>query len=390
MPQPVGEGTTEERRSLLEHLAIALQQQGKLADAIENFAAAEQAIHDLGQEPNSMFLADLTAALTQLGQRERAAEFFRRAHEDYLKADIRLRRRQLNPPMIDDLEALGRHAEALAMMREFEALSDESVSVESNERIARLEANIELARTEQKLASSERDRLLLESALAESRSAQARQRTLGLAMALGLLALGLITLLLVRQVRFKARANALLEQKNRKFEAGRCGGALGRRGVPLAGPGALGRGGHRALRGHAAGARGQSADARRAGCGAHRFDGLVPPSALACAAHRLAPQPAHRRRGALPGQDRWPEPVGRLWRRRASAKVAGRGQRNGGTGIPRASAAADVTAAGRLSRVPLTLCRRGPGKGFRAEAPGLCTVRPEGVAEGVWSRVPSA
>jgi diguanylate cyclase (GGDEF)-like protein len=336
----IGEGTTEERRSLLEHLAIALLQQGKLADAIENFAAAEQAFHDLGQEPNSMFLANLSAALiqrkewrraietleraqraaeaegappqrrmnirtnlgvaynglgemelatqhfgdalaiarkhdlprgnqlsnygamlrdagrieealatheealrfyesvgdatgtpvalanigetlTQLGQPERAAEFFRRAHEGYLEADIRPRRLQLYPRMIDNLEALGRHAEALAMMREFKALSDESVSVESNERIARLEANIELARTEQKLASSERDRLLQESALAESRSAQARQRTLGLAMALGLLALGLIALLLVRQVRFKARANALLEQKNREIEAQR-------------------------------------------------------------------------------------------------------------------------------------------------------------------------
>ncbi len=336
----IGEAATSERQALLEHLAIALLQQGKLADSIEAFAAAEQAFVDLGQEPNSKFLSNLSAALiqrtewrraidtleraqraaeaegapaqrrmsirtnlgvaynglgemdlatqhfgdalaiarehdlprgnqlsnygamlrdagrmeealathqealrfyesvgdaagipvalanigetlTQLGQPERAAEYFQRAREGYLKTDIRPRRLQLYPRMIDNLEALGRHADALAMMREFKALSDESVSVESNERIARLEATIELARTEQKLASSERDRLLQESALAESRAAQARQRTLAIALGLGLLALGLFALLLVRQVRFKARANALLEQKNREIEAQR-------------------------------------------------------------------------------------------------------------------------------------------------------------------------
>lgn len=335
-----GEAVTSERHALRENLAIAQLQQGKLADAIENFAAAEQALRDMGQEPNSMFLSNLSAALiqrkewrraietlerarraaeaegapaqrqmnirtnlgvahnglgemdlatqhfgdalaiarehnlprgnqltnfgamlreagrieealatheetlrfyqsvgdaagipvalanigetlTQLNQPERAADYFRRAREGYLQTDIRPRRLQMYPRMIDNLEALGRHAEALAMMREFKALSDESVSVESNERIAKLEATVELARTEQKLASSERDRLLQESALAESRVAQARQRMLAIAMALGLLALGLFALLLVRQVRFKVRANALLEQKNREIEAQR-------------------------------------------------------------------------------------------------------------------------------------------------------------------------
>lgn len=336
----VGVAASVERQALLEHLAVALLQQGKLADAIEGFAAAEQAFGDLGQEPNSKFLSNLSTALiqrkewhraietleraqraaeaegappqrrmsirnnlgvaynglgemdratqylgealaiarehklprgnqlgnygamlrdagrneealatheealrfyesvgdaagipvalsnigetlTQLGQPERAAEYFRRAREGYLKTDIRPRRLQMYPRMIENLETLGLHAEALAMMREFKALSDESVSVESNERIAKLEATIELARTEQKLASSERDRLLQESALADSRAAQARQRTLAMTLALGLLALGLFALLLIRQVRFKARANALLEQKNREIEAQR-------------------------------------------------------------------------------------------------------------------------------------------------------------------------
>ena len=336
----IGDGATTERQSLLENLAIALLQQGKLADSIESFAAAEQAFRDLGQEPNSMFLSNLSTALiqrkewrraietleraertaeaerapaqrrvsirtnlgiaynglgemeratqhfgealeiarehdlprgnqltnygamlrdagrndealatheealrfyesigdatgipvalanigetlTQLGQAERAAEYFARAREGYLKTDIRPRRLQLYPRMIDNLEALGRHAEALAMMREFKTLSDESVSVESNERIAKLEATIELARTEQKLASSERDRLFQESSLAEAKAAQARQRTLGIAMGLSLLALSLFAALLARQVRFKARANALLEQKNREIEAQR-------------------------------------------------------------------------------------------------------------------------------------------------------------------------
>ncbi|MFO1494890.1 MAG: diguanylate cyclase [Lysobacterales bacterium] len=335
-----GTAVTDVRQSLLANLAIAQLQQGKLADSIESFAAAEQALRDLGQKPDSLFLSNLSTALiqrkewqraidtleralqaaeaegappqrrmnirtnlgvayngmgemtrateqigealaiarqydlprgnqltnygamlreagridealatheealrfyqsvgdragipvalanigetlTQLHQPERAAEYFRRAREGYLQTDIRPRRLQMYPRMIENLESLGRYAEALAMMREYKTLSDESVSVESNERIAKLEATIELARTEQKLASSERDRLQQESALTESRSTQARQRLINLAMALGLLGLGLFALMLFRQVRFKARANALLEQKHREIEAQR-------------------------------------------------------------------------------------------------------------------------------------------------------------------------
>ena len=74
-----GEAPTSERQALLEYLAIAQLQQGKLADAIENFAAAEQALRDMGQEPNSMFLSNLSAALIQRKEWQRAIDTLERA-----------------------------------------------------------------------------------------------------------------------------------------------------------------------------------------------------------------------------------------------------------------------------------------------------------------------
>lgn len=205
--------------SALNNLAYALREQGRLQEALAMFEetlAVQRAESDA--EGIAIAQKNLGETLVRLGQRERAAAYLDQAYRAFLEADIRPKRLELYPVLIENLEALGRSTEALQMMREFKALSDENINVESNERIAKLEAAIDLARKEQELVKSEADRLRQQAELEALAASQQRQRLLAAGLACGLAALALIALLLHRQVRFKTRANQLLEQKNREIQ----------------------------------------------------------------------------------------------------------------------------------------------------------------------------
>ena len=204
----------------MNNLAFALREQGQLPEALAMFEetlAAHQASKDV--EGTAIAQKNIGETLVRLRQRERAATFLESAYRSYLETDVRPKRLELYPVLIENLEALGQHAEALRMLREFKALNDETVTVESNARIADLESAIDLARTEQELAVSEGERLQQEASLVVLRASQERQRVWAIGLSAGLLALGLIALLLYRQVQFKSRANQLLQEKNIEIQA---------------------------------------------------------------------------------------------------------------------------------------------------------------------------
>ncbi len=204
----------------MNNLAYALREQGRLPEALAMFEetlAANEASKDA--EATAIAQKNIGETLVRLGQRERAADFLERAYRSYLDADIRPKRLELYPVIVENLEALGEHAEALRLMREFKDLNDETVTIDSNERIAKLESAIDLARTEQQLAISEGERLRQDAALLLLQADQARQRMWAAGLSAGLIALGLIAVLLYRQVRFKTRANHLLQEKNVEIQA---------------------------------------------------------------------------------------------------------------------------------------------------------------------------
>lgn len=204
----------------LNNLAYTLREQGRLPEALAMFEetlAAQQAGKDA--EGTAIAQKNIGETLARMGQRERAATYLDSAYRSYLEADVRPKRLELYPVLIENLEALGQHAEALRMLREFKALNDETVTVESNARIADLESAIDLARAEQELAVSEGERLQQEASLVLLRASQERQRLWAIGLSAGLLAFGLIALLLYRQVQFKTRANQLLQEKNIEIQA---------------------------------------------------------------------------------------------------------------------------------------------------------------------------
>ncbi|MGQ0800125.1 MAG: tetratricopeptide repeat-containing diguanylate cyclase [Pseudomarimonas sp.] len=206
----------------LNNLASILQTQGKLSAALASFEevlALQRAASDrVGQ---AIALKNIGETLVMLEQRQRAAEFLEQAHAIQAELDNRPKRLELLPLMVDNLEALGRHDQALARMREFKTISDEVINADSKERMAKLQGAIDLAERDRELAASEVERVRQEAAIIELRTAEQRQRWLAWTLGAGVLGLSVVAALLVRAVRFRARANRALADKNHEIEAQR-------------------------------------------------------------------------------------------------------------------------------------------------------------------------
>jgi diguanylate cyclase (GGDEF)-like protein len=197
----------------LNNLAFLLLKQGNAREALRRFEQVEK-IAANGNDSTLKGIANknIGETLIALGDRVRADSYLQKAREIYAADDNRPKRLELFPVLIDNLAALGRHAEALAAMREFKVLSDEMVNVSSNERIADLENTAELKRKDAELAISQAD-------LERLRAQEAAERLQRQAMLLGLLGLLLVFGLLLLILRNKARANLALTRKNAEIEA---------------------------------------------------------------------------------------------------------------------------------------------------------------------------
>jgi diguanylate cyclase (GGDEF)-like protein len=204
----------------LNNLAFAVRESGRTREALDLFEQS-LAANLVENNPAGAAVAqkNLGETWVLLGDRAKATDYFERAYRGYQAADVRHKRLELYPAMIGNLEAQGRDAEALRLLHEFKALSEETINVESKERVAKLESVIDLARSEHALALSEGERRQQEASLVALRAEQDRQRLVAITLLGGLVALILIALLLYRQVRFKTRANRLLQDKNTQIEA---------------------------------------------------------------------------------------------------------------------------------------------------------------------------
>jgi len=206
----------------LGNLASVLRDQGKLSEALR---AYEQVLELLRAGSDrvgaAVALKNIGETLIAMNQRQRAMGFLDQAHAIQLELDNRPKRLELLPLMVDNLEALGRHADALARLREFKTISDEVNNADAKERIAKLQGAIDLADRDRELAAAEIERVQQEAAIVELRAAEQRQRGLAWGLGAGVLGLSVVAGLLVRAVRFRARANRALADKNREIEAQR-------------------------------------------------------------------------------------------------------------------------------------------------------------------------
>lgn len=162
--------------------------------------------------------SNIGEVLVDLGQREAAVAEFARSRALFAQSDNVPRRLELYPRMIDNLDALGRTREALALMREYKQVNDEVVNVESKTRIAELESAVGLARKESELASIARARAAEQVAYAQLQAREQRQRMTVYGLLAVLLALAVFFTLKVREGRARRRINAELARKNDEIQ----------------------------------------------------------------------------------------------------------------------------------------------------------------------------
>lgn len=204
----------------LNNLANILRRTGRPHAALPLLSDAAALLEADGENGEAAIIhSNIGAAQADLGRHADAAASFARAYALFKLTDNLPRRLELYPRMIASLEALGRHREALEWMREYKQASDEMVNVESNTRIAELESAVDLARREGEVAQLERDRAAQDAAVVALRAGAQRQRLVAYGMGVGLLLLGALALLKIRESRERKRLNQELERRHAEIQA---------------------------------------------------------------------------------------------------------------------------------------------------------------------------
>ncbi|MEM6705577.1 MAG: tetratricopeptide repeat-containing diguanylate cyclase [Acidobacteriota bacterium] len=154
-----------------------------------------------------------------LGDRRRAAEMMEQAHALFLEYDLRPKRLELYPVMIDNAAALGRYRRAFELLREYKDLYDETVSVESAEKVAELQSRFDLEKTQRELATAQRNQAVSEAQVEALQYGRQVQRDILTIVLVGLALLSIIAFLFFRAWHFRGRANRELESKNLEIAA---------------------------------------------------------------------------------------------------------------------------------------------------------------------------
>ncbi|MEM1081625.1 MAG: GGDEF domain-containing protein [Pseudomonadota bacterium] len=142
----------------------------------------------------------------------------KKSMEAYRQADIKPKRLELYPVMIDNLEQLNEPVQALGLMREYLALTEELGSADAQTRIAELQTAFDLEQKDRELAQSESERLARENELLALQAEQEQQRLIRWGLFGGILVLVLFLMLVLRLLRLRTRANRLLAEKNAEIE----------------------------------------------------------------------------------------------------------------------------------------------------------------------------
>jgi diguanylate cyclase (GGDEF)-like protein len=204
---------------VLNNYAALLRQEGRHAEAL---AAFEELLTQISAadspEMRGVVEKNIGETLVALDRRAEAAAHLQRARELYVTADVRPKRLELYPVLVENLEALGRTAEALDAMQEFKALSDEVISTESKTRIGDLENAIELARKEKALAEAQAANDLQRAENDALQASQARASAINLALFAGLVAVAAVLVLLWRTYRLRTRSHRELTTRNAEIE----------------------------------------------------------------------------------------------------------------------------------------------------------------------------
>ena len=206
----------------LNNLGAVLREWGRNREALIRFEQA-LALGKTNKDKEAIAISskNIGESLIELGERNKAVAPLEQAYAIYAQTDQRPKRLELYPVMIDNFEALGRSGDALKLMREYKALNDDVVNVESRERVSRLETAIDLAEKQKQLVASERDRTVQATAIDRLESEQGHDRLVNRGLIVAIAALAVLIVLQIRDRWLKARAHRELARTTEQIEAQR-------------------------------------------------------------------------------------------------------------------------------------------------------------------------
>ncbi|MBV1910364.1 MAG: GGDEF domain-containing protein [Kangiellaceae bacterium] len=208
------------------NIGFILRKQKKYKEALAMFELARRIHIDNNQsELVAVTYKNIGEIWLELDNRLKAADYFAKAYDIYKEKDFIPKLIELYSPMIENLEALGRHKNALILMREFKRINDEMVNVSSKATIAELKSAYDFEKkhhdllvSEKELAKLEHDKVVYHNALLELKNAQKEQRFIQLTLISIVAVLFITGLLLFRINRYRGKANRVLKEKNSQIE----------------------------------------------------------------------------------------------------------------------------------------------------------------------------
>ena len=215
----LGESQGRPSASVISNLGYVLRELDRPDEALTHFeraAALNRAASDTGSLAIS--LKNIGETLILLDRRQEADSTLRESLAAYREADIKPKRLELYPVLVENLEQLAQYEEALEMMREYRALTEELASADAQARVAELQTAFDLERKERELAQSEQQRLAREAEVAALQAEQSRERLVGALLLAGVIVLGLFVIVMLRSLRTRNRANRLLADKNAEID----------------------------------------------------------------------------------------------------------------------------------------------------------------------------
>ena len=195
------------------NLGYTLLKLGEPDAALQQMAETERLVLSLGDQHSlAIVRKNMGEAWIAKGDRQRAQRALDLARADQPDDAHPRKRAELLALLTDNLEALGRPAEALTTLREQIAIESELLNADTKTRMETLETTLQLRARDAEVARQQ-----AEIASLEERSRREDLERYGL-LAL-VLAMVTILLLLVRHVRERARAHRLLLERNQRIEA---------------------------------------------------------------------------------------------------------------------------------------------------------------------------
>lgn len=212
----IGDAHGQPNPSVISNLGYVLRELGRPDEALLHFERVADLNRAAGDTATlAIALKNIGETLIALGRHEAADRYLQQSLTAFREADIKPKRLELYPVLVDNLEHLGRYPEALAMMREYQELTREMASADAQARIAELQTAFDLERKERQLAESEHERMVQNARLAMLESQRSRDRMIRSGLVFGVLLLALFMFVLLHALRLRIRANRLLASKNR-------------------------------------------------------------------------------------------------------------------------------------------------------------------------------